>query len=173
MRSGTVPHTLAVGIGAACEIAAQEMEVGVACIKRGCGSIYSLQYDHEHVSRLSKKLIDGITSELDHVIRNGDLEQSYEGTCVCSDIKQCVNQLCLFLRMCESIFCLCGRRESVNGNEEYCIVIWKVITSGLYSTHYIWSCVLSACTSASLEPSYVLRAIGADEDLAHSSIRLA
>ncbi|CAF5101570.1 unnamed protein product, partial [Rotaria magnacalcarata] len=28
-----------------------------------------------------------------------------------------------------------------------------------------------ACTSASLEPSYVLRAIGADEDLAHSSIR--
>uniref|UniRef100_A0A8C6T788 cysteine desulfurase n=2 Tax=Neogobius melanostomus TaxID=47308 RepID=A0A8C6T788_9GOBI len=31
--------------------------------------------------------------------------------------------------------------------------------------------VVNACTSASLEPSYVLRAIGADEDLAHSSIR--
>lgn len=29
----------------------------------------------------------------------------------------------------------------------------------------------SACTSASLEPSYVLRAIGADDELAHSSIR--
>ncbi|XP_065064552.1 cysteine desulfurase-like isoform X2 [Rhopilema esculentum] len=29
----------------------------------------------------------------------------------------------------------------------------------------------SACTSASLEPSYVLRAIGAEEDLAHSSLR--
>ncbi len=29
----------------------------------------------------------------------------------------------------------------------------------------------SACTSASLEPSYVLRAIGMEEDLAHSSIR--
>lgn len=29
----------------------------------------------------------------------------------------------------------------------------------------------SACTSASLEPSYVLRAIGVDEDLAHTSIR--
>ena len=31
--------------------------------------------------------------------------------------------------------------------------------------------IFSACTSASLEPSYVLRAIGAEEDLAHSSIR--
>ena len=30
----------------------------------------------------------------------------------------------------------------------------------------------SACTSASLEPSYVLRAIGVEEDLAHTSIRI-
>ena len=29
----------------------------------------------------------------------------------------------------------------------------------------------SACTSASLEPSYVLRAIGTDDEMAHSSIR--
>ena len=30
----------------------------------------------------------------------------------------------------------------------------------------------SACTSASLEPSYVLRAIGVSEDLAHTSMRI-
>ena len=30
----------------------------------------------------------------------------------------------------------------------------------------------SACTSASLEPSYVLRALGVTEDLAHTSLRL-
>lgn len=39
----------------------------------------------------------------------------------------------------------------------------------LLSHMYVFVC--SACTSASLEPSYVLRAIGSDEDLAHSSIR--
>ena len=30
----------------------------------------------------------------------------------------------------------------------------------------------SACTSASLEPSYVLRAIGVGEDVAHTSLRI-
>lgn len=38
------------------------------------------QYDLAHVNGLSKKLVDGLTSQLDHVIRNGDAEQTYEGT---------------------------------------------------------------------------------------------
>ncbi len=68
MRSGTVPHTLVVGLGEASRVAAQEME-----------------YDHAHVKRLSKRLIDGVCSQLDHVIFNGDPEQSYEGkTAFCS-----------------------------------------------------------------------------------------
>ena len=62
MRSGTLPHPLVVGIGAACDIASREMT-----------------YDLEHVRRLSQRLIDGITSQLDYVVRNGDSDMTYEG----------------------------------------------------------------------------------------------
>ena len=117
MRSGTLPTPLVVGLGAACEIASQEME-----------------YDKKHIERLSKRLIDRITSEVPQVIRNGDPEQTYPG---------CVNLSFAF----------------VEGESLLMALKDIALSSG------------SACTSASLEPSYVLRAIGADEDLAHSSIR--
>lgn len=117
LRSGTVPTPLVVGLGAACEVAKQEMD-----------------NDHEHVARLSNKLVEGICSALPSVIRNGSAESTYQG---------CINL---------SFHCVEG--------ESLLMALKDIaVSSG------------SACTSASLEPSYVLRAIGADEDLAHSSIR--
>lgn len=117
MRSGTLPHTLVIGLGAACEVAQEEMK-----------------YDHDHVTALSTRLINGITSQIPDVIRNGDPEQTYPG---------CVNLSFAY----------------VEGESLLMALKDVALSSG------------SACTSASLEPSYVLRAIGADEDLAHSSIR--
>merc|ERR1719461_2785501 len=111
LRSGTVPTPLAVGMGAACAVAQQEME-----------------YDHAYISRLSNKLKDMINSELESVVYNGDPDHTYPG--------------CLNL----SFSCVEG--------ESLLMALKDVaLSSG------------SACTSASLEPSYVLRAIGADEDL--------
>jgi cysteine desulfurase len=116
LRSGTVPTPLVVGLGAACELANREME-----------------YDHHHVQRLSDLLVQGLTSQLQNVVRNGG-ENVYPG---------CVNL---------SFHC-------VEGESMLMAMKDVALSSG------------SACTSASLEPSYVLRALGAEEDMAHSSIR--
>uniref|UniRef100_A0A3B4X1L1 cysteine desulfurase n=1 Tax=Seriola lalandi dorsalis TaxID=1841481 RepID=A0A3B4X1L1_SERLL len=62
LRSGTVPTPLAVGLGAACSIAQQEME-----------------YDHDRVSMLANRLVQKITSAIPDVIMNGDAEQRYPG----------------------------------------------------------------------------------------------
>ncbi|KAF7728309.1 cysteine desulfurase [Apophysomyces ossiformis] len=117
IRSGTVPTPLAVGLGAACQVAAEEMK-----------------YDHERIARLSKRLVDGITAKVEHVTRNGDPEQCYPG---------CVNLSFAY----------------VEGESLLMALKDIALSSG------------SACTSASLEPSYVLRALGADDEMAHSSIR--
>lgn len=117
MRSGTLPAPLIVGFGKACEIASEEMK-----------------HDQEHVDTLSDRLIDGITSQINMVFRNGDPNMTYPG---------CVNL---------SFSCIEG--------ESLLMALKDIaLSSG------------SACTSASLEPSYVLRALGADDEMAHSSIR--
>nr|XP_026239010.1 cysteine desulfurase, mitochondrial isoform X1 [Urocitellus parryii] len=117
MRSGTVPTPLVVGLGAACEVAQQEME-----------------YDHKRISKLAERLIEKITKSLPDVVMNGDPEHHYPG---------CINLSFAY----------------VEGESLLMALKDVALSSG------------SACTSASLEPSYVLRAIGTDEDLAHSSIR--
>lgn len=117
IRSGTVPTPLAVGLGAACEISQEEMAD-----------------DLEHVTKLSKRLVDRLRVSIPHVIRNGDPEYSYPG---------CLN---LSFAYIEGESLLMALKDIA-------------LSSG------------SACTSSSLEPSYVLHALGADDDLAHSSIR--
>ncbi|KAG2230979.1 cysteine desulfurase [Thamnidium elegans] len=117
LRSGTVPHPLVVGLGEACKIANEEM-----------------QYDHDRIAILSKRLIEGIQSQVEEVYRNGDPDHNYPG---------CVN---LSFSYVEGESLLMALKDIA-------------LSSG------------SACTSASLEPSYVLRALGADDEMAHSSIR--
>lgn len=117
VRSGTLPTPLVVGIGEACRIAYNEMEM-----------------DNKYIRELSERLVKGIQDQIPDVYRNGDIHQSIPG---------CVNLSFAY----------------VEGESLLMALKDIALSSG------------SACTSASLEPSYVLRAIGAEEDLAHSSIR--
>jgi len=117
LRSGTLPHMLCVGMGAACDLASKE-----------------ISYDTEWVKYLSNRLEDGIRSKIPHVIQNGDPEHRYVG---------CLNYSFAF----------------VEGESLLMALKNIAVSSG------------SACTSASLEPSYVLRALGVDDELAHSSLR--
>lgn len=41
---------------------------------------FFIQYDTERIGRLSKRLIDGITSKVNNVVRNGDPNATYPGT---------------------------------------------------------------------------------------------
>ncbi|KAL7579990.1 hypothetical protein ACA910_004981 [Epithemia clementina (nom. ined.)] len=117
LRSGTLPHFLCVGFGAACELARTEMD-----------------YDKEWINYLSKKLQKGIEEDIPEVTRNGDPEHNYAG---------CLNYSFAY----------------VEGESLLMSLKNIAVSSG------------SACTSASLEPSYVLRALGVDDELAHSSLR--
>ncbi|KAG7092890.1 hypothetical protein E1B28_009199 [Marasmius oreades] len=117
LRSGTLAPALAVGLGEAARIAKQEMA-----------------RDKAHIQKLSRRLIEGINSQIDHVVRNGDEVNGYPG---------CVN---LSFAYVEGESLLMALKDAA-------------LSSG------------SACTSASLEPSYVLRALGAADDMAHSSLR--
>jgi cysteine desulfurase len=117
MRSGTLNVPAIVGIGRACEIARETMEVE-------SGRLVSLR------NRLKK----GIFSKLDDVYLNGHPE------------RRLPNNLNVSFAYVEGEALMMGLRDIA-------------VSSG------------SACTSASLEPSYVLRAMGVGEELAHTSIR--
>ena len=117
MRSGTLAPMLCVGFGKACEIAEQNMP-----------------QELQRIRNLTNLMYQGITSQLDEVYLNGDLNQRIPGS-------------------------LNFSFSYVEGEGLMMLMKDICVSSG------------SACTSASLEPSYVLHAIGVGDDLAHTSIR--
>merc|ERR1740121_2577390 len=62
-----------------------------------------------------------------------------------------------------------SQRYQGNVNVSFAGVEGESLLMSLASSTAVSS--VSACTSASLEPSYVLRAIGVNEELAHTSLR--
>jgi cysteine desulfurase len=117
MRSGTLNVPGIVGLGAACEIAREEMAT-----------------ESERLIRLREKLKAKLEGALDYVHVNGSMEHRLPGN---------LNMSFVYV---EGESLLMGINEIA-------------VSSG------------SACTSATLEPSYVLKALGLGDDVAHSSIR--
>jgi len=117
MRSGTLNVPGIVGLGAACEIAAAEMEFEAA-------RLTALR------DRLQAKLLAG----LDRVRVNGSQQHRLPGN------------LNMTFDHADSETLMMGLKD-------------VALSSG------------SACTSAKIEPSHVLRALGLDEETAHSTLR--
>jgi cysteine desulfurase len=117
MRSGTLNVPGIVGLGAACEIAATEMET-----------------EAKRETELREYLKNKLESALDYVHVNGNMDHHLPGN---------LNMSFVYV---EGESLLMGINDIA-------------VSSG------------SACTSATLEPSYVLKALGLGDDVAHSSIR--
>ncbi|MGH9655121.1 MAG: IscS subfamily cysteine desulfurase [Bryobacteraceae bacterium] len=117
MRSGTLNVPGVAGLGAACEIARNEMAE-----------------EAKRLGFLRDKLKDNLMRDLDEVYINGSIEHRLP------------HNLNISFAYVEGESLLMGINDIA-------------VSSG------------SACTSATLEPSYVLKALGAGDDLAHSSIR--
>ncbi|MBV8552367.1 MAG: IscS subfamily cysteine desulfurase [Acidobacteriaceae bacterium] len=117
MRSGTLNVPSIVGLGAASEIAKNEMPE-----------------ESKRLRFLRDKLKDRLFRDLDEVYINGSMEHRLP------------HNLNISFAYVEGESLLMGINDIA-------------VSSG------------SACTSATLEPSYVLKALGAGDDLAHSSIR--
>jgi len=117
MRSGTLPVHQIAGLGAAAEIAREEMPAEI-----------------ERTRALRDRLLQKVSAEVPEILVNGSLEHRMPGS---------INISFTFV---EGESLLMALRD-------------VAVSSG------------SACTSASLEPSYVLRALGLEDENAHSSIR--
>ncbi|KAK5985996.1 hypothetical protein GCK32_003433 [Trichostrongylus colubriformis] len=146
LRSGTLPTPLCVGLGEACRIASKEMGLtAIACF-------YNVAESHNQYA--SRKWVCAREIEMDsaHVRRLSkmfiDGIKSRLGDIIQNGDPAHFYPGCVNLSF-----------AYVEGESLLMALKSVALSSG------------SACTSASLEPSYVLRAIGTGEDLAHSSIR--
>jgi cysteine desulfurase len=117
MRSGTLNVPGIVGLGAACEIALNEMEA-----------------EAKREQELRDYLKQKFEAALDYVHVNGNMDHHLPGNLNMSFVH-------------------------VEGESLLMGINDIAVSSG------------SACTSATLEPSYVLKALGLGDDVAHSSIR--
>lgn len=150
IRSGTVPTPLVVGMGHAARICKQEMV-----------------RDYEHVKRLSEKLERYLKNNLEYVHRNGGYEM--ESTQKIENQQRENNKKIESTQKIETISNMANA-----GQYPGCLNLSFAYVEGeglIMTLNGISLSSGSACTSASLEPSYTLRALGKDEDLAHSSIR--
>lgn len=118
LRSGTLATHQIVGMGAAFEIAARELD-----------------QDKQRISRLRDKLWQGI-QQLEQVFLHGDLEQ------------RVANNLNVGFAFVEGEALMMALKD-------------LAVSSG------------SACTSATIEPSHVLLALGVEDGIAHSSLRFS
>lgn len=117
MRSGTLATHQIVGMGAACEVARQEIAT-----------------DAQRITALRERFLNGLR-DLQAVHINGDPQHCLPGIMNLSF-------------------------DHVDGESLMMALKDLAISSG------------SACSSASLEPSYVLRALGLGDESAHSSLRI-
>jgi len=107
----------------------------------------SMADEAQRIAGLRQRLQDGITSQLDEVYLNGHPVHRHPGN------------LNLSFAYVEGESMLMGLNGSVHALAASASKPPIAVSSG------------SACTSATLEPSYVLKALGVGEDLAHTSIR--
>jgi len=107
----------------------------------------SMAEESARILALRQRLQDGIFGQLDEVYLNGHPQHRLPGN------------LNVSFAFVEGESLLMGLNGSVNAIAAGSGVVPVAVSSG------------SACTSATLEPSYVLKALGVGDDLAHTSIR--
>jgi cysteine desulfurase len=111
-----------------------------------------MRNDLIHVYNLSHRLYNNLTSKLDHIVLNGPPIPPLK----LADPSNPDSMPMIF------------ERYPGNVNLSFAYVEGESLLMGLKEVAVSSG---SACTSASLEPSYVLRSLGVQEDMAHTSIR--